>query len=144
MVEARSLHVIVSSDHPSADEQVAEAIARVASRYAVDLTPEIEVNVPQAGITVPYVGKAALRFSSRLRAAIRARGGSRSWMAKHQSAPASSPPLRELRKSSGCGSKSLSGRPQTNKRRNRSGPTDLKCVSALPCSIRYSELDDVP
>ena len=89
MVEARSLHVIVSSDHPSADEQVAEAIARVASRYAVDLTPEIEVNMPQAGITVPYVGKAALRFSSRLRAAIRARGGSRSWMAKHQSAPAS-------------------------------------------------------
>jgi hypothetical protein len=32
MVEARSLHVIVSSDHPSADEQVAEAIARVVSR----------------------------------------------------------------------------------------------------------------
>jgi hypothetical protein len=43
MVEIRSLHVLVSSHHPSADEQVAEAIARVASRYAVDLTPEIEV-----------------------------------------------------------------------------------------------------
>jgi hypothetical protein len=51
MVEARSLHVIVSSDHPSADEQVAEAIARVVSRYAVDLRPEIEVNVPYVGIT---------------------------------------------------------------------------------------------
>jgi hypothetical protein len=50
MIEARSLHIIVSSDHPSADEHVAEAIARVVSRYAVDLTPEIEVNVPQAGI----------------------------------------------------------------------------------------------
>jgi hypothetical protein len=36
---------------------VAEAIARVVSRYAVDLTPEIEVNVPQAGIKVPYVAK---------------------------------------------------------------------------------------
>ena len=88
MIEARSLHVIVSSDHPSADEQVAEAIARVVSRYAVDLTPEIEVNVPQAGIKVPYMGKAALRFSSRLRAAIRAKAGLRSWMAKHHSAPA--------------------------------------------------------
>jgi hypothetical protein len=67
MVEARSLHVIVSSDHPSADEQVAEAIARVVSRYAVDLTPEIEVNVPQAGINVSYVAKAVMRFSSHLR-----------------------------------------------------------------------------
>ena len=51
MVEARSLHVLVSSHHPSADEQVADAIARVASRYAVDLTPEIEVNVPQSGVS---------------------------------------------------------------------------------------------
>ena len=62
MVEARSLHVIVSSHHPSADEQVAEAIARLTSRYAVDLTPEIEVNVPQAGINVPYVARAVMRF----------------------------------------------------------------------------------
>ena len=76
MIEARSLHIIVSSDHPSADEQVAEAIARVVSRYAVDLTPEIEVNVPRAGIKVTYVAKAAMRFSSHLRAARRARGGS--------------------------------------------------------------------
>jgi hypothetical protein len=72
------LHVIVSSDHPSADEEVAEAIARVASRCAVDLTPEIEVNVPQAGISLPYVAKAAMRFSSHLRAARRARIGSTS------------------------------------------------------------------
>ena len=78
MVEARSLHVIVSSDHPSADEQVAEAIARVVSRFAVDLTPEIEVNVPRADIKVTYVAKAAMRFSSYLRAARRARGGSTS------------------------------------------------------------------
>ncbi len=76
MIEARSLHVIVSSDHPSADEQVAEAIARVVSRYAVDLTPEIEFKVPQSGINVPYRAKAALRFSSRLRAAVRAKHGS--------------------------------------------------------------------
>jgi hypothetical protein len=61
MVEVRSLRVLVSSHHPSADEQVAEAIARVASRYAVDLTPEIEVNVPQAGINVPYVAKAVMK-----------------------------------------------------------------------------------
>jgi hypothetical protein len=32
MVEARWRHVIVSADHPLADEQVAEAIARVLSR----------------------------------------------------------------------------------------------------------------
>jgi hypothetical protein len=76
-VEVRSLHVLVSSHHPSADEQVAEAIARVASRYAVDLTPEIEINVPHSGINVPYVAKAAMRFSSRLRAARRASSGSR-------------------------------------------------------------------
>jgi hypothetical protein len=86
MVEARSLHVIVSSDHPSADEQVAEAIARVVSRYAVDLTPEIEVNVPRAGIKVTYVAKAAMRFSSYLRAARRARGGSTHTTARRQSA----------------------------------------------------------
>jgi hypothetical protein len=78
MVEARSLHVIVSSDHPSADEQVAEAIARVVSRYAVDLRPAVEVNVPHAGSKVTYVAKAAMRFSSHLRAARRARGGSTS------------------------------------------------------------------
>ena len=88
MVEARSLHVLVSSDHPSADEQVAEAIVRVVSRYAVDLRPAVEVNVPQGGIKITYVAKAAMRFSSHLRAARRARIGSTSWMAKHQSAPA--------------------------------------------------------
>ena len=66
MVEARSLHVIVSSDHPSADEQVAEAIARVVSRYAVDLRPVVEVNVPQGGIKITYVAKATMRFWSSL------------------------------------------------------------------------------
>jgi hypothetical protein len=77
VVEARSLRVLVSSHHPSANEQVAEAIARIASRYAVDLTPEIEVNVPQAGINVPYVAKAVMRFSSHLRAnGARNHGGS--------------------------------------------------------------------
>ena len=56
---------------------MAEAIARVVSRYAVDLTPEIEVNVPQAGINVPYVAKAVMRFSSHLRAnGARNHGGS--------------------------------------------------------------------
>jgi len=88
MVEARSLYIIVSSDHPSADEQVAEAIARVVSCYAVDLRPAVEVNVPQGGIKITYVAKAAMRFSSHLRAARRARIGSTNWMAKHQSAPA--------------------------------------------------------
>src|SRR3977135_1997642 len=61
-----------------------------------------------------------------------------------EGAPTSPPPLRELRKSPGRESKSLSGRPQTNKGLNRLNAADLKCVSALPCSIRYSKLDDVP
>jgi hypothetical protein len=39
-------------------------------------TPEIEVKVPQAGINVPYVAKAVVRFSSHLRAMRRASGGS--------------------------------------------------------------------
>ncbi len=91
MIEARSLHVIVSSDHPSADEQVAEAIARVVSRYAVDLRPAIELNVQRDGVKITYVAKAALRFSSHLRAAIRARDGSTSRMAKRQSAPTTTP-----------------------------------------------------
>src|SRR5580704_2227900 len=62
----------------------------------------------------------------------------------HQRAPVTSPPLQELRKLPGHGSKSLLGRPQTNKGRNRPDAADLKCVSAQSCSIRYSELDDVP
>ena len=36
VVEARSLHVVVWSNHSDADEEVAEAIARVLTRYAVD------------------------------------------------------------------------------------------------------------
>jgi hypothetical protein len=54
MVQADSLRVVVSSDHPEADERVAEAIARVLSRYAVDYTSGVEVNVPHDGMRVSY------------------------------------------------------------------------------------------
>ena len=40
-VEARSLHVVVWSDHSDADEEVAEAIARVLTRYAVDSSQDL-------------------------------------------------------------------------------------------------------
>jgi len=53
-VEARWLQLIVSSVHPCADERVAEAIARVLSRYAVDYASGIEVVMPQDGLQVPY------------------------------------------------------------------------------------------
>jgi hypothetical protein len=43
MVEARRLEMMVSSDHPLADERVAEAIARVLSRYWVDAASGFEV-----------------------------------------------------------------------------------------------------
>jgi hypothetical protein len=68
-VEARALHVLVSSNHPSADEQVAEAIARVLSRYAVDLTPEVEVKVPDEGVEVPYVARPVMSLASLVRKA---------------------------------------------------------------------------
>jgi hypothetical protein len=68
-VEARALHVLVSSDHHSADEQVAEAIARVLSRYAVDLEPEVEVKVSHDGVEVPYVARPAKSLASFVREA---------------------------------------------------------------------------
>jgi hypothetical protein len=79
-IETRSLHVLVSSDHPLANEQVAEALARVLSRYAVDFTPGLEVNVPQDGNDVPYVasapntiGSVALSMSRHRRTSLRKR-----------------------------------------------------------------------
>jgi hypothetical protein len=68
MIEAHSLHVLVSSDHPLADEQVAQAIARVLSRYAIDFTPGVEVNVPHDGDDVTYVASAHMSFLSNLHA----------------------------------------------------------------------------
>jgi hypothetical protein len=53
-VEARWRQLIVSSAHPSADERVAEAIARVLSRYAVDYASGVEVVMPHDGLQVPY------------------------------------------------------------------------------------------
>jgi hypothetical protein len=69
MVEVRSLRVIVWSSHRSADEQVAEAIARVTSRYAVDLSSGVEVAFPQDGVNVPYAAKRAINLVTHLRAA---------------------------------------------------------------------------
>ncbi len=77
VVEARSLHVIVWSSHPSADEQVAEALARVISRYAVDLGSGVEVTVPHDGIAVTYIARAAMNLASVVREARTASGGSR-------------------------------------------------------------------
>ena len=68
-IEARSLHVLVSSNHPLADGHVAEALARVLSRYAVDFRPGVEVNVPHDGEDVTYVANAQKSFSSYVGAA---------------------------------------------------------------------------
>ena len=74
-VVVRSLRVIVSSDHPYADEQVAEAIARVVSRYAVDLTGGIEVSILHDGVGLKYVVRAAMNLASAVRAARRPPAG---------------------------------------------------------------------
>jgi hypothetical protein len=68
-IEARSLHVVVWSSHPLANEQMAEAIARVLSRYAVDLSSGVEVTMPHDGVNVTYVARAAINLASVLRAA---------------------------------------------------------------------------
>ena len=68
-IEARSLHVIVSSDHSLANEPVAEAVARVLSRYAIDFTPGVKINVPHDGDEVTYMASAPKSFSSYQRAA---------------------------------------------------------------------------
>jgi hypothetical protein len=69
-IEASSLHVVVSSDHPLAEMQLAEAIARVLSGYAIDLTAGLNVTVPCNGQDVPYVAHAYnKRFFSYVRAA---------------------------------------------------------------------------
>jgi hypothetical protein len=69
MVEARWRQLVVSSHDPSADEQIAEAIARVLSRYAVDLSSGVEVPMMHDGVKVTYVAKRALSLVSALRAA---------------------------------------------------------------------------
>jgi hypothetical protein len=69
MVEARWRQLVVSADDPLADEQIAEAIARVLSRYAVDFRSGVEVRVPHDGAQVTYVAKLAMNLVSHLRAA---------------------------------------------------------------------------
>jgi hypothetical protein len=59
MVEARWRQLVVSSHDPSADEQIAEAIARVLSRNAVDLSSGVEVPMMHDGVKVTYVAKRA-------------------------------------------------------------------------------------
>jgi hypothetical protein len=68
-VEARSLHVVVWSSHPEADEEVADAIARVLSRYTVDLASGVEIFVPHHGGEVTYVARAAMSLASHVRQA---------------------------------------------------------------------------
>ena len=59
MVEARWLEMMVSSDHPLADERVAEAIARVVSRYWVGATSGFEVIMTHRGANIAYLARAA-------------------------------------------------------------------------------------
>jgi hypothetical protein len=68
-VEARSLHVVVWSSHPDADEEVADAIARVLSRYTVDLASGVEISVPHQGDEVTYVARTAKGLASAVREA---------------------------------------------------------------------------
>ena len=58
MVEARWLEMMVSSDHPLADERVAEAIARVLSRYWVDPRQGVEVILTHRGANIAYLARA--------------------------------------------------------------------------------------
>src|SRR5258708_3667150 len=58
MVEARWLEMMVSSDHPLADERVAEAIARVLSRYWVDPRQGVEVILTHRGANIAYLVRA--------------------------------------------------------------------------------------
>jgi hypothetical protein len=68
LIEAHWRQLIVSSDHPSADEQVAEAIARVLSRYAVDYSSGVKVTVSHDGTEVTYVVARPMRLAGALRA----------------------------------------------------------------------------
>ena len=58
MVEARWLEMMVSSDHPLADERVAEAIARVLSRYWVDTASGVELIMTHRGANIAYLARA--------------------------------------------------------------------------------------
>jgi hypothetical protein len=58
MIEARWHEMMVSSAHPSADERVAEAIARVLSRYCVDFTSGVELIMTDRGVKIHYLAKA--------------------------------------------------------------------------------------
>ena len=50
--------MMVSSDHPLADERVAEAIARVLSRYWVDPRQGVEVILTHRGANIAYLARA--------------------------------------------------------------------------------------
>ena len=56
MVEARWLEMMVSSDHPLADERVAEAIARVLSRYWVDTASGVELIMSGVELIITHRG----------------------------------------------------------------------------------------
>ncbi len=58
MVEARWLEMMVSSDHPLADERVAEAIARVLSRYWFDTASGVELIMTHRGANIAYLVRA--------------------------------------------------------------------------------------
>ena len=53
--------MMVSSDHPLADDRVAESIARVLSRYWVDATSGVEVIMSHGGANITYLARAIER-----------------------------------------------------------------------------------
>src|SRR5947209_11350066 len=71
MVEARWRQLVVSSDHAAADEQIAEAIARVLARQAVDLRSGVQVTMRHDGANVTYVARTASNLASAVRDARR-------------------------------------------------------------------------
>jgi hypothetical protein len=58
MIEARWLEIMVSSDHPLADERVAEAVARVLSRHWVDTASGVELIMTHCGANIAYLARA--------------------------------------------------------------------------------------
>jgi hypothetical protein len=71
MVEARWRQLVVSCNDAAADEQIAEAIARVLARYAVNFGTGVQITVPHNGAKVTYVARAAINLASAVRAARR-------------------------------------------------------------------------
>jgi hypothetical protein len=69
MVEARWRQLVVSSNDAAADEQIAEAIARVVAHHAVDLRSGVQVTMAHDGVNATYVARTATNLASAVRGA---------------------------------------------------------------------------